>query len=53
MKNNVYGADYDVNVHLLYDYVLKKQFTVRITHYDLEKEGEGEKIRFLQDMRQQ
>lgn len=36
----------DVNVHLLDDYVLKKQFTVRKTHYDMGEWGEG----FLQDM---
>lgn len=32
----------DVNVHLLYDYMfLKKQFTVRITHYEMEALRDG------------
>jgi hypothetical protein len=35
----------DVNVHSLYDYVLKKQFTLRITHYE---RGKGSS--FLQDI---
>jgi hypothetical protein len=42
MKNNVYRPDDDVNVHLLYDYVLKKQFTVGITHYVVGGRGRGE-----------